>query len=422
MPDDDVPGPGDHPAHPAAVVLGCVAIVVIMVGVIVAAARLAGSSPDQAVATASVAAGPFYDSPVRLPPGPPGTIIATQPITSPPPGTQGWRILYKSTAFDTNQPIAVSGVVFAPAGPAAGEPRPVVAWEHETTGVASVCAPSIPENGGANSIPGLDSFIQLGYVVVATDYPGLGTAGPHPYLVGSSEARATLDSVRAAHNLTGTGAGTSFVAWGHSQGGQAALFAAQAAPIYAPDLTLVGVAAVAPATDLASLLQLHDGSVAGNALTSLAAVSWSQVYPNAPLDSLLTPAAIPLARGVADHCLSDRLSDVPLVAGEQLTFTVADPATVEPWATLARDNSVGPTPIRAPIYVAQGDDDDIVPPPVTQQFLTGRCRAGEPVQYQGMIGVGHAAAGFAAAPAAVLWIHDRFDGVPMTNGCPAVPH
>jgi hypothetical protein len=35
----------------------------------------------------------------------------------------------------------------------------------------------------------------------ATDYPGLGTPGVHAYLMGESEGRAVLDSVRAARNL-----------------------------------------------------------------------------------------------------------------------------------------------------------------------------------------------------------------------------
>jgi acetyl esterase/lipase len=69
-------------------------------------------------------------------------------------------------------------------------------------------------------------MIRRGYIVTATDYPGLGTAGPHPYLVGISEGRAVLDSVRSARNLTQGEAQKRFAVWGHSQGGQAVLYAA----------------------------------------------------------------------------------------------------------------------------------------------------------------------------------------------------
>ena len=76
----------------------------------------------------------------------------------------------------------------------------------------------------SQQMAGLRQLIEQGAVVAATDYPGLGTTGPHPYLVGDSEARAVIDSVRAAHNLPGAETGNSFAVWGHSQGGQASLF------------------------------------------------------------------------------------------------------------------------------------------------------------------------------------------------------
>ncbi len=82
--------------------------------------------------------------------------------------------------------------------------------------------------------------MALDYVVVATDYPGLGTPGPHPYLIGESEGRAVLDSVRAARAIEKAHAGKRFVVWGHSQGGHAALFAGELARRYAPELSSSG--------------------------------------------------------------------------------------------------------------------------------------------------------------------------------------
>jgi alpha-beta hydrolase superfamily lysophospholipase len=181
------------------------------------------------------------------------------------------------------------------------------------------------------------------------------------------------------------------------------------------------VAAAAPATDLARLLELDAGSLTGNGLTSLAVVSWSQVYPAAPLTSILEPAAIPLAHGVADHCISDVLSDLPLVAAEKLTFTKEDPATIEPWATYLRQNSVGPDPIPAPMMIVQGTADSIVRPEVTADFIGQRCRAGESLQYLSVDGAGHIGVQFASAAAVVLWTRDRFDHAFVANGCDGVP-
>ena len=71
--------------------------------------------------------------------------------------------------------------------------------------------------------------MEAGYVIAATDYQGLGTRGPHPYLVGESEGVGALDSVRAARNLEEADASADFVVWGESQGGQASLFTGQLA-------------------------------------------------------------------------------------------------------------------------------------------------------------------------------------------------
>ena len=176
--------------------------------------------------SAPPAPGAFYGAPDRALGGP-GRLIRSDAMKGSPPGSSAWRILYASTGLD-GEPIEVSGVVIASDLPAPTGGRHVVAWAHPTTGVDDRCAPSaFPEF--FETIPHLTALMALDYVVVATDYPGLGTAGPHPYLVGLSEGRAVLDAVRAARELPKSGAGKRFAVWGHSQGGHAALFAGQLA-------------------------------------------------------------------------------------------------------------------------------------------------------------------------------------------------
>ena len=92
------------------------------------------------------------------------------------------------------------GRVLFPAGAAPAGGRDVIAWAHPTSGVVPTCAPSLmPDTAGM--IWGLSEMLARGYVVAATDYPGLGTPGVHPYLIGESEGRAVLDSVRAVRDL-----------------------------------------------------------------------------------------------------------------------------------------------------------------------------------------------------------------------------
>src|ERR1700723_3928258 len=175
-----------------------------------------------AVANAANAQTAFYRAPLSEVAGAPGTLVRQELIDGAPLGATTHRVLYRSTGLD-NKPILVSGVVIVPPGDPPPGGRPIVAWAHPTSGIVPRCAPSLAIFLFAQ-IQGLRSFVREGYVVAATDYPGLGTAEPPPSLVGTSEARAVIDSVRVAGRLPGAGGGKRFVVWGHSQGGHAALF------------------------------------------------------------------------------------------------------------------------------------------------------------------------------------------------------
>ncbi len=137
--------------------------------------------------------------------GAPGSVIRLEGMTGAPVGASAYRVLYRSRGLH-EEPIAVSGVVVVPPGPAPAGGRPSVAWAPTTTGVVQRCAPSLALLI-FQQIQGLRQMVERGYVDAATDYPGLGTPGPHPYLVGVSEARAVLDAVRAARSTPGSGGG-----------------------------------------------------------------------------------------------------------------------------------------------------------------------------------------------------------------------
>ena len=109
-----------------------------------------------------------------------------EPIDGAPLGASAYRVLYRSTGLK-GEPIFVSGVVIVPQGDPPPGGRPIVAWAHPTSGITPRCAPSLAIFL-FQQIQGLRSFVERGYVVAATDYPGLGTPETHPYLVGDSEA------------------------------------------------------------------------------------------------------------------------------------------------------------------------------------------------------------------------------------------
>jgi len=159
-----------------AIVVGTVLALVVVAAVIflVVAHRAQPPSP-----------GSFYALPSPLPNEPPGSIIRSEPLGGLPSSEQGWKILYMSTSY-TGKPTAVSGMVIVPSRPSPG-PRHVVAFANGTVGVASNCALSIQGARYLNALHGLQSYLAAGDAAVMTDYQGLGTPGPHPYLVGRSE-------------------------------------------------------------------------------------------------------------------------------------------------------------------------------------------------------------------------------------------
>src|SRR6516162_8689296 len=197
----------------------------------------------------------FYDPPSDLP-RKPGALLRSEPLkdVTLPAGMRGWRILYATTVDDSTPATAVA-TAFAPTGPPAGR-RPVIAWEHGTTGLLQKCMPSLV-SAPTEGIPARDRIVMAGWVVVATDYSFAEKGGPHPYIIGEGEARAALDSVRAARQMPELMVDPRTVVWGHSQGGHAALWTGIVGPRYAPDVEILGVAAIAPGANIKKILEMN---------------------------------------------------------------------------------------------------------------------------------------------------------------------
>jgi len=371
-----------------------------------------------AMSSASVRAqGLFYQASPDEIAGPPGTLIRQEPMMPTLEGASAYRVLYRSTGLH-GEPVAVSGVIIVPPGltPSAG--RPIVAWAHPTTGVVPRCAPSLALFV-FQQIQGLRELVDRGYVVAATDYPGLGTPQTHPYLIGVSEARAVLDSVRAARAFGGTQ--NRFAVWGHSQGGQAALFTGLIAKSYAPELDLVGVAAAAPATDLAALFNDDINTSGGRNLTAMTLWSWSRVF-GIPIDRIVDPVAMPTVDTLAGECIESfydimlrRRTSAPL---EQKFLSVSDFYTAEPWRSHITGNSPGPLPPGIPLFLAQGGADELVRPQVTQDYEKRQCAAGGRAQMLILPAANHGFIARDAAASAVEWMTDRFAGFPAPSDCP----
>lgn len=362
----------------------------------------------------------FYTLPTPLPTGDPGSVIRVEEIASAPLGSAAWRVIYHSRDLH-GEDIPVSAVVIVPDTPAPAEGRTVVAWGHPTTGAAANCAPSLGVDP-FQLIEGLHEFLAEGYAIVATDYPGMGVAGPSAYLLGVPEANSVLDAVRAARTIEGAHVGDRLVLWGHSQGGQATLFAAERAAAYAPELTLLGVAVAAPAANLSELMSDDIVNVSGVTIASYAIPAYEAAYddryPDGEIAAILTPAGTAATPDMAALCLLSQNKEIHSIADPLIgSYVKSDPSTTEPWSTLLKENSAGAEPLTVPVFVGQGLADELVKPKATEDYVALLCSQRANVVFHRYPGVTHGLAAYASLPEMLLWLSTVTSGRTPSSDC-----
>jgi pimeloyl-ACP methyl ester carboxylesterase len=400
--------------HPRiAVVLGAIAVIVLLV-VVDGIRRVAEGEAELATDPT------FYATPSPTPSTEPGTVIRSEEIASAPAGSTAWRVLYSSRDLAGDE-VTVSGVVIVPNGPAPLEGRTVVAWAHPTTGAAPQCAPSLGLDP-FEYIAGMHELLAEGYAIAATDYPGLGVNEASSYLLAVPESNSVLDMVRAARSIEDAQISEKFVLWGHSQGGQAALFAAERAASYAPELTLEGVAVAAPAADLTTLMGDDIDDISGVTIASYAIPAYTAAYADRfgkdEIEAILTPAGAAATPDMAALCLLTENEKIHAIAGPLVGgYVTSNPSTTEPWKTMLRENSAGGAPITVPIFVAQGQADELVAPTATDTYVELLCSQKTAVTFHRLPDVDHGLAAYAALPELLPWLAGLRSGAPQSN-CP----
>jgi pimeloyl-ACP methyl ester carboxylesterase len=364
----------------------------------------------------------FYDPPDPLPPAAAGTLIRAQVVTGVPgmpADATMWRILYHSRSV-AGADIAVSGYVVVPDRKAPAGGYPVLTWAHGTTGVARTCAPSLfseaTDSSGIYLAPDLSAYVDAGYLVAATDYQGLGGPGVHPYLVGQSEGENVLDAALAAAQLPGVHASKTTVIVGHSQGGQAALFAGQLAPSYAPSLHVVGTVAIAPLTQTQAALPLA-ADLGELSLLASAAYAWANTYSDLPMTSLFVPNEIDRITSLENAGCLGEVGDA--LAGEPVSSVMrAGFATLPALVAHLHQNSPGLVHTDSPILVLQGTSDSTIPDLLAETFVATQCPAvHDDVALRLYPNATHTSVLLASAKDMVSWIAARLAGEPVSSGC-----
>lgn len=352
-----------------------------------------GSSTTEAARSwpAPEVEGSTYEVPGDLGDAAPGDVLALESL--PPaerlPGAKRHRLLYVSEDGDGRK-VPVSGVILVPDADPPADGWPVVSWGHGTTGVADVCAPSLTDNLFYNEdAQEASTFLDAGYAVVATDYPGLGTPGTHSYLVGEDAGNAMVDIVTAARQVDPDLSATWF-AVGHSQGGQAALFATRAAS-RAPDLEPAGAVSMAPASGLElALPAITAGSVPADLAYGVYMLAGlSTVDESFRLDDVLGSAGVAHRDVlVEDGCLLDTYSRLDVDEVDRI-FSMTPEQAQGLSSRISRYANPEAEPVVGPVLVVQGEDDHDVPVQLTNLMVERFAALGSPVEYRTYPGLDH---------------------------------
>jgi pimeloyl-ACP methyl ester carboxylesterase len=393
---------------------------VVLAAVIVVVAVVADDDDSPGGRDAQPTPTPTQTTPTDEPdpePSEPGRLISRSAFTTAVPSTvRAWRIVY-STTDAKGRPDTATATVLASKDRPDG-PRPVVGVGHGTVGLASRCAPSLSQQPFTGAVTALATLVSEGWVAVTTDYAGLGTPGMHPFLVGKSEAHNVLDAVRAAHEVLDLSPKTLLM--GHSQGGHAALWAGIEAPAYAPKLDVIGVAATAPASDLHDLLTTTRGLIGGTLVEMLVLHAWERIYPEAKLGRQVGSRAASVLDQAGRLCLfGSEGSQLFGLARSVVGETVPESAYDGELGRLLRANTPS-TRITAPVLVAQGLADVLVPPGVQEAWVAKQCAAGQEIDYREYDGQTHTSLVLPSSPLIdqlVQWAQDRLAGKPARGNC-----
>lgn len=368
----------------------------------------------------------FYETPASLPSAN-GALIRSEAMTfllDPLDATSlvrnAKRVLYKSTNR-AGKAIAVSGTVLVPNAPWIGVgSRPVIGYAPGTQGMADRCAPSRQFSEGIEYEGiGIEGLLLRGYAVAMPDYEGLGTVGVHTYMDRVSQGRATLDVVRAAQRLSGTGlSSTSPVGlMGYSQGGGAAASAVELASTYAPELRLKGAVVGAVPADLTKVATNLDGglysSFAFFALRGLA------VSYDVDLSPYLNATGRATSDRVETECVFDLLNNA-FVKSSTLSYNGQPMSTLmaaEPFKSIVAAQRIGTIKPRVPVLVTHSALDDVIPYSVGKQMAKSWCGKGANVFFSTNIAPLHVGGIVPQTAEALPFFEARFLGLPQLSNC-----
>ncbi|WP_328600948.1 lipase family protein [Actinomadura physcomitrii] len=376
--------------------------------------------------------------------GNPGDLLACRSVALPHvPGNvpmKAWKVQYASTNVQGKK-IAVSGTVAVPTATWAGPgSRPVVAFNPGTVGLGSQCAFSKQLAGAyQDEYEGeqVEAFLKAGFAVAATDGVGYLDGQTHTYMAGQNAGHALLDIVRTSRQVPGGSLASDgkVAISGYSEGGAAALWGAQLASSYAPELHMAGVAAGGVPGDLRLVgKQLNGGPFAG--FLADAQIGLHQAYPNLPFDQLLNDNGRQAVKNATSNCLYGTLASFLGANVENYTtnhYTLDQLYALKgsdgmSWgdavdaqklgADIGGPNSGAKYKMDFPTFQYRGVFEEVIATQAEEDTRSRYCKAGITTQWNSSYPGEHLLTDSIAINDVTAWIGDRFAGKAAPSNCP----
>lgn len=395
---------------------------------------LAAASPSIAAPTRRAAVtpqnDPFYTPASGYESSTPGTILRSRLVpnklaafsTFPQNIANAWQILYRTNDAAGNAQATVTTVI----EPHNADSSKVLSYQVAEDSSYSACAPSYTLQQGAGlsgivtqaELLFMDAALARGWYVVIPDYEGPQSS----FTAGLQAGHATLDSIRAvltSTNLTNIQQNASVALWGYSGGALASGWAAELQPTYAPELNIIGAALGGTPVDLnATLTAVNKGPFVG--LVPAGVLGLASQYPelNAYIESILIPSKKADFYKAQSQCLA---ADILQFAFQDFnsyvnkTNFLNDPIAVK----VLTENHMGKYVPKTPLFMYHAIHDEVVPYPPAQALYNQYCSQGASIEFVSDELSEHIILMIDGSADAILWLEDRFNGVPAKQGCSA---
>ncbi|CAO3690936.1 unnamed protein product [Umbelopsis ramanniana] len=356
---------------------------------------------------------PFYTPPAGYESYAPGDILRTRPVPNklaafsafPQNMANAWQILYRTTDGLGN-PQATVTTVMEPHNP---DKSKLLSYQVAEDSAYQGCAPSYVLQAGTGlsdtasqaELLLMDAALDRGWYVYKLDMPLL-----IPF-------RAVLQST----NVTNVSANATVAMWGYSGGALASGWAAELQPTYAPELNLAGAAIGGTPADLnATLYAVNKGLFVG--LVPAGIVGLCQQYSelNDYVIANLKPDKKDAFFKANSQCLD---ADTSQYAFQDMFsyFTNSSVLQGDVAVKILNENKMGKYVPKIPLHMYHSANDEMVPFAPTQALVQQYCSQGVNIEFVKDELSEHIILAITGAADALIWLTDRFNGVPVKQGC-----